>query len=300
MAAQKQADDWNYSLDTDIDHKIAGLGAGLALAVVLLVVAMTTLPYADLNLRVTGASGEHDLNIGSLTLWRWDLNGSAVSAAGTADETSPSAWKFHAMHFGSFFRTHRNVSDEVISWKLGRPNGVYPASHGQSYQNPATRPVLEGIRDISDSFGFLQTAMTVTTAISLAAFGSVLLPAMRATNQAKLICVYELVICTVLLAGVLTLHFKLRDKVEVITTFDGRAGHDYKVGAGFAFAGTGVHCLVLIASFVVAVATMNDPYPRGQGPNFPSEINGEVAPTHYHPVGTAERPHLQKETEPVN
>merc|ERR1712118_546762 len=63
----------------------------------------------------------------------------------------------------------------------------------------------------------------------------------------------------------------------------------WRQGAHMLWFLTALYGVNFLFALTTHACTRNDPYPRGQGPNFPSAINGPVMPKHYYPFGSKER-----------
>eukprot|EP01062_Namystynia_karyoxenos_P003060 TRINITY_DN11079_c0_g1_i1.p1 TRINITY_DN11079_c0_g1~~TRINITY_DN11079_c0_g1_i1.p1 ORF type:complete len:333 (+),score=119.32 TRINITY_DN11079_c0_g1_i1:75-1001(+) len=281
------------------DRRLMILGFMVLVGAVLSIVNLSpTLAYASCTLRLDTAR----LPLGEITLWEMDLNAASIAAAGTVDEGDLAGWKHYAMHFAAHKRTHRNLTDEIIAMKIGSlPATYHPAFHA-AWGSPAARPTIAAIRAVSEFYLYHQTALAVVLSISIAGVLTVPVRAMRVCGQASLIAAGELI-------NTITLAVSTGKMVHIMDSRFREFAPQALLGDAFEFEWEAqavvlfvsffVHAVAFIIGAATAICSYKEPYPRGQGPNFPSAINGPARPSHYYPIGHPKRTAQHKSVEPT-
>lgn len=293
MAAAADVNNWEPKIELEPwDHRLTVIGVLLAAGGVLLIPCMTELSYADVRLDLHGAGdGADGFLLGDLNVWRvhWDL--SSISRAGTVNEDDQSQWKYHVMHFCGHNRKHRDITDDIIAMKLTH-EGRLEKKNATAWQYVGARSSLNALRHMTSVFLYLQTGLAVALSISICGLTVLPIRTMRTTNQALMLCLTALITTLITVVGSAKLGGHLLDDIDHIvptSAFGDAVKVEWRSGAHLLFASTALHGAAFIFSLVVCCCTRNDPYPRGQGPNFPSEINGEKMPLHYYPYGNNPR-----------
>eukprot|EP01063_Lacrimia_lanifica_P025354 TRINITY_DN33150_c0_g1_i1.p1 TRINITY_DN33150_c0_g1~~TRINITY_DN33150_c0_g1_i1.p1 ORF type:complete len:303 (+),score=107.70 TRINITY_DN33150_c0_g1_i1:55-909(+) len=261
------------------DKRLYGPAAAMGVAVVLLIVALT-LPLVE----VTTRHGDRTLVIGEASAWRADFK-EALGHIGVGDDEDTNTSKGVAVHFLTRDARHRETAEDILR---GHP---FCGGHLQG----TCEAVLGFSRTLVKVQGMLCPAVSVF-------FGGVLvlpLAIMRARNQALLMAIFNVAAFALLMSASGYLSNNLHGDVDLIfaRAFGGRAvAVKYTAGAVLLFTATGFAGAAMVASGALFLATDNDPYPLGDGPNYTAD---NPQPLHFLPMDKRPAPSTAPDAPPA-
>ncbi|KAJ9454105.1 hypothetical protein DIPPA_03461 [Diplonema papillatum] len=234
-------------------------------------------------------NGQH---LGSMNLWRLDLNGDVLANTGTEDENDPTTTKAILIHHAANDRLHRNVNEGII------------AGYQYCQQDTARVETLcNSLRSLTKMFLVAQSMLLPSISITFALHFIAPLNSMRTRNQALLLAIFAFMVAILLIATVANITNNLEDHMKDIlqAAYPGiSVSTSWRSAAITMFIALGFSVIGFLAALAIFLVTRNDPYPPGDGPNFNQD---DPMPVHFLPENKrkkqSDQPKPATQTEPV-